>query len=159
MPMIDTMRPRSFFVLVLLLLVAGSLTSAHAQSDETSQTASDSPGSWKMVGVVSGTGGLMFLAGALAYQSGASRDQDAVDQALDSGLPLDLERQERSDERAHTAVILGAVGASAILGGALAYYIGHRDAARSDTRVRVRPVVQSPQRQSSYTGLSLSLGF
>jgi hypothetical protein len=111
------------------------------------------------MGVVSGTVGLMFLSGAVAYHSGASSDQSAIDEALEAGVPLDQDRQERSDERAQTALVLGVVGTTAVLGGALAYYLGHRAASDSKKPLRVGPVVESSASLGSYTGLSLSMGF
>lgn len=151
---IEIMLPRLF--LATLLLTTLSLASAVPNRALAEPASSESEQrSWKAVGLVGGGTGLMFLAGAAAYKSAADYDLDAAA----AGAMVDQERKLRGEEREHTAVVLGIVGASALVGGALAYYLGSRKSGHDPKAVHVTPVLLPTAGQGRASGLAISAIF
>ncbi len=145
---IEVMLPRLF--LATLLLSTSAPTWAHANPTDVTNDHE----SWKTVGLISGGTGLMFLAGAAAYKSAASRDNDAAH----AGPEIDEVRELRGEERAHTAVVLGVVGATALVGGVAAYFVGGRKKSNTKT-VSFTPVLVPDLGRGRYSGLSISAMF
>lgn len=149
-----TMLNRLILTAALVLTATPSFARAEAPAAE--DTAAKKQREWKTLGLVSGGVGLMFLTGAAAYKNASShgRDEARIDP---TGLGKDLLRQ--SDEHAHTAVVLGIVGASALVGGALAYLIGGRERSRSQTALVFTPVLPVSGTAGQYSGFALSAKF
>tara|TARA_R110002096_G_scaffold143328_3_gene299191 strand:+ start:53762 stop:54055 length:294 start_codon:yes stop_codon:yes gene_type:complete len=97
----------------------------------------------------------MFLAGAAAYKSAANSD----DKAANAGLEIDRARERRGEERAQTALVLGIVGATALVGGVVAYYVGGRKPAKDPKAVYMTPVIVPTSGQGTYSGFAISAKF
>jgi hypothetical protein len=144
------MLPRLFLTLLFLAATFPTL----AKADDVVGSRNDQQ-SWRTVGLISGGTGLMFLAGAAAYKSGANSDHDAAH----AGLEIDKDRLLRGEERGHTAVVLGVVGATALVGGVLAYYVGGREKSHGPKAVQLTPVLVPTSGQGRYSGFAISAKF
>ena len=148
------MLPRFFLATLLLATAVPRIATAnptHQQNGQRSNTES----SWKALGLVSGGTGLMFLAGAAAYKSAADSDE----RAANAGLEIDLRRERRGEERAQTALVLGVVGATALVGGVVSYYVGGRKPAKDPKAVLVTPIVVPTAGRGTYSGFAISAKF
>lgn len=144
----DLMRLAILTVLLLALACPNPVWADDVQSDEATSR-------WTGLGIAAGTAGLMLLAGAAAYASGAASDEDALREASQSNQvwsdALD-EQHDRGDRRATTARVLGGVGAAALVGGVAAYLFG-----KNETKgVHFAPM---PNADTSSPSLGLSMGF
>ncbi len=114
---------------------------------------------WRPFGAASGVAGLMFIAGAVAFESAANSDFEAVDAAMRDGLAIDDDRKFRGEEREHTAIVLGVVGVTAVVGGAVAYFLGKPNRPTSAQAMRVQPFVAPTAGHGQSAGLSLRATF
>ncbi len=123
----------------------------HAASPQ--REASSQP-EWKQLGLLCGGAGLMFLGGAAAYSNSASQKRDFAKQ---DPMNIDEALLNTGDEHAHTALILGVVGGTAVVGGVLAYFLGGRSTQRK--ALTVTPVIETAATPGQYSGFALSAKF